>query len=111
MACYDFDYVMQMLRQAVVFAEVEHDFAPLRKWVNEIAQSGREKRTIETRLNANAGQEFLLAPLQAIAVRSLAPEEARKFLATSEPAPGESINTEDGHLEADYEDRVSGLEG
>jgi hypothetical protein len=84
MACYDFDYAMKMLCQAIDLAEIEQDFAPLRRWVNEVEQSGREMRTIEARLNAIADQEFLLAPLQSIA---------------------------DGHLEADYEDRVSMQDG
>jgi hypothetical protein len=36
MACYDFYYAVQLLRQAVDFAEIEHDFVPLRKRVNEV---------------------------------------------------------------------------
>ena len=39
MACYDFDYAMQMLRQSINLAEIEHDFVPLRKWANEVEQS------------------------------------------------------------------------
>jgi hypothetical protein len=42
MAFYDFDYAMQILRQAIDFAEIEHDFVPLRKWVNEVARSDHE---------------------------------------------------------------------
>jgi hypothetical protein len=84
MANYDFDYAIQILRQAIDLAEIEHDFVPLRKWVDEVEQSGREMRTIEARLNAHAGQDFLTATLQSIV---------------------------DGHLEAEYEDRVSGLGG
>jgi hypothetical protein len=76
MACYDFDYAVQLLRQAIDFAEIEHDFVPLRKWVNEVEQSGHEAQAIETRLNAPAGQDFLLATLQPIAAGSLSPEEA-----------------------------------
>ena len=76
MACYDFDYAIQMLRQAVDFAEIEHNYVPLRKWVNEVELSGHEAQTIETRLNAPADQEFLLATLQVVAVGSIPPEEA-----------------------------------
>jgi len=76
MTCYDFDYAIQMLHQAIDFAEIEHDFVPLRKWMNEVEQSGHEAKAIEVRLNAPAGQEFLLAALQAVAVGSLSPEEA-----------------------------------
>ena len=76
MACYDFDYAMQMLRQAIDFAEIEHDFVPLRKWANEVEQSGHEMEAIEARLNHPAGQDFLLATLQSVAAGSLSPEEA-----------------------------------
>jgi hypothetical protein len=76
MACYDFDYAVQLLCQAVDFAEIEHDFVPLRKWVNEVEQSGHEAQAVEARLNAPAGQEFLLATLQAVALGSLSSEEA-----------------------------------
>jgi hypothetical protein len=31
MACYNFDNAILLLRQAVDFAEIEHDFVPLRK--------------------------------------------------------------------------------
>jgi hypothetical protein len=31
MACYDFEYGMQMLCQSIDFSETEHDFVPLRK--------------------------------------------------------------------------------
>jgi hypothetical protein len=34
MACYDMDYALQRLRDAIDFAEIEHDFVPLRKWAN-----------------------------------------------------------------------------
>jgi hypothetical protein len=40
MACYDFDYAIRSLRQAIVFAEIEHDFIPLRKWANEVEHPG-----------------------------------------------------------------------
>jgi hypothetical protein len=31
MASYDCDYAIRSLRQAIVFAEIAHDFIPLRK--------------------------------------------------------------------------------
>jgi hypothetical protein len=76
MACYDFDYAILLLRQTVDFAETEQDFVPLRKWVNEVELSGHEAHSIEARLNAPAGQEFLLSILQAVALGSLPSEEA-----------------------------------
>jgi hypothetical protein len=76
MACYDFDYAIQMLRQAVDFAEIERDFFSLRKWVNEVELSGHNAQAIEARLNAPASQEFLLATLQTVAMGSLSSEEA-----------------------------------
>jgi hypothetical protein len=42
MACYDFYYAIRSLRQAIVFAEIEHDFIPLCKWANEVKHSGNE---------------------------------------------------------------------
>ena len=42
MACYDFDYAIRSLRQAIDFAEIEHDFIPLRKWANQVEHSGNE---------------------------------------------------------------------
>jgi hypothetical protein len=36
MACHDFNYAILLLRQAIDFAEIKHDFVPLRKWVNEV---------------------------------------------------------------------------
>lgn len=76
MACYDFDYAILLLRQAVDFAEIEHDFVPLRKWANEVEQSGCEIKSVGIGLNHPAGQNVLLATLQAIAIGSLPPEEA-----------------------------------
>jgi len=76
MACYDFDYAILLLRQAVDFAEIEHEFVPLRKWVNEVEQSGHENGTIEARDNHATGQEFLLMALQLVAAGSLSPEDA-----------------------------------
>ena len=76
MACYDFDYAILLLRQAVDFAEIEHDFVPLRKWVNEVERSGHEGKAIEARQNAPASQEFLLMTLQLVASGSLSPEKA-----------------------------------
>ena len=74
--CYDFDYAIQMLRQTIDFAEIEHDFVPLRKWVNEVEQSGHGLEAIETRLHQPAGQEVLIAILQSIAAQSVSPGEA-----------------------------------
>jgi hypothetical protein len=76
MACYDFDYAIQRLRQAIDFAEIEHDFVPLRKWVNEVEQSGHGLEAIETRLNLPTGQDVLLANLQSVAAGAVTPEEA-----------------------------------
>jgi hypothetical protein len=76
MACYDFDYAIQNLRQAIDFAEIEHDFIPLRKWVNEVEQSGHEIGAMEDRLNRSTGQEVLMATLQSVAAGAVSPEEA-----------------------------------
>ena len=76
MACYDFDYAMQILRQAIDFAEIEHEFVPLRKWVNEVEQSGHEMEAMEVRLNQPAGQDFLMRTLQSVATGTISPEEA-----------------------------------
>jgi hypothetical protein len=76
MANYDFDYAIGSLRQAVDFAEVEHDFVPLRKWVNEVEQSGHELQAMESRLNLPAGQEVLLSILNLVAAGSVSPEDA-----------------------------------
>lgn len=64
MASYDFDYAILLLRQAVDFAEVERDFVPLRKWVNEVEAAGYELEAVDDRLNFPAGQEVLAATLQ-----------------------------------------------
>ena len=40
MASYDFDYAIELLRQAIDFAEIERDFIPLRKWANKVKLSG-----------------------------------------------------------------------
>ena len=58
------------------FAEIEHDFIPLRKWANEVEQSVYEMEDIETRLNDLAWQDFLLTTLQSVAARELSSEEA-----------------------------------
>jgi hypothetical protein len=76
MASYDFDYAIESLRQAIDFAEIEHDFVPLRKMVNEVEASGHELVALEDRLNYPAGQDVLIAILQAVAMGSLPPEEA-----------------------------------
>jgi hypothetical protein len=88
MACYDFDYAVQLLQQAIGFAEIEHDFVPLRKWVNEVELSGHEAQATEARLNTPAGQEFLLATITSVAAREVAPDEAiigiRRWLSCGE---------------------------
>lgn len=74
--CYDFDYAIQMLRQAIDFAEIEHDFVPLRKWVNKVEEAGQEMGAIEARMNLSTGQEVLMVILQSVAAGSFFPEEA-----------------------------------
>ena len=76
MTCYDFDYTIQILRQAIDFAEIENDFVPLRKWVNEVEESCHGLEAIETRLNQPAGQDVLMAALQSVAAGSVSPKEA-----------------------------------
>lgn len=76
MACYDFDYAIHLLRQAIDFAEIEHDFVPLRKWVNEVEWSGHELEEMDNRLNHSGGQDVLLATLQTVASGALSPSEA-----------------------------------
>jgi len=87
-ACYDFDYAIQSFRQVIDFAEIEHDFIPLRKWVNEVEDSCHRLEAIETRLNQPAGQEVLMAILQSVAAGSVFPEEAllriRRWLNSSQ---------------------------
>ena len=82
MASYDFDYTIQVLRQAIDLAEIEHDFAPLRKWVNEVEQSGHELEAVEARLNARAGQYLIQEVLGSIATGSLSPQEALQQIHT-----------------------------
>jgi hypothetical protein len=76
MASYDFDYTILILRQAIDIAEIEHDFVPLRKWVNEVEQSGHELGVMDGRLNISTGQDVLLAILQSVAAGSISSEEA-----------------------------------
>ena len=76
MACYDFDYAIQRLRQAIDFAEIEHDFVPLRKMVNEVEASGHELEAMDGRLNFPAGQEVLMAIMQSVAAGSVSPDVA-----------------------------------
>ena len=76
MACYDFDYAIQILRQAIDFAEIERDFNPLRKWVNEVEQSGHEMESVDGRLNLPADQDVLLATIISVAVGAVSPDEA-----------------------------------
>ena len=60
----------------LVFAEIEDDFVPLRKWVNEVEQSGPEMGDMNDRLNLPVGQDVLIAILQSVAAGSVYPEEA-----------------------------------
>jgi hypothetical protein len=76
MACYDFDYAILLLRQAIDFAEIEHDFVPLRKWMNEVEEAGHEMGALEGRLNLSTGQDVLMRTLQSVAAGSVSPEEA-----------------------------------
>lgn len=80
MAYYDFDYTMQILRQAIDFAETERDFVPLRKWANEVEKSSCEMKAIASWLNHPAGKDFLLVILQWVAAGSLSPEEASRSI-------------------------------
>ena len=76
MSSYNFDYTILILRQAIDFAEIEGDFAPLRNWVNEVEESGHELGAMEGRLSLPAGQEVLMAALQSVATGIVSPEEA-----------------------------------
>jgi hypothetical protein len=76
MASYDFDYAIQLLRQAVDFAETERNFTPLRKWVNEVEQSGLEMGALDGRLNLPAGGDVLLATITSVAAGVVTPDEA-----------------------------------
>ncbi|MGD0878832.1 MAG: hypothetical protein ABSA01_11880 [Anaerolineales bacterium] len=76
MASFDFACAILILRQAVDFAEIESDFVTLRKWVNEVEQSGHDLGAMDGRLNLPAGQGVLMATLQSVADRSVSPEEA-----------------------------------
>ncbi len=76
MTSYDFDSSIESLRQAVDFAEIEGDFVPLRKWANEVAQSGHELGAMDGRLNRLAGKEALITILQPVACGAASPEEA-----------------------------------
>lgn len=51
MACYDLDYAIQRPRQPIDFAEIEHDFVPLRKMENEVEASGHELEAMNGRLD------------------------------------------------------------
>jgi hypothetical protein len=76
MASFDFDYAIESLRQAVDFAEIERDFVPLHKWVNEVEQSGHDLGAMDGRQVQPAGRDVLMATLQSVADRSVSPEEA-----------------------------------
>jgi hypothetical protein len=70
------DEALQRLRDAIDFAEIEDDFVPLRKWVNEVEQSGHEMGAMDGRLNIPLGQDVIMAILQSVAAGSVSPEEA-----------------------------------
>jgi hypothetical protein len=76
MTCYDFDYTILILRQAIDLAEIEHDFLPLRKWVTEVEQSGHDMGAMDGRLNLSIGQDVLMTTLQSVAAGSVSPKEA-----------------------------------
>jgi len=76
MACYDFDYAVRSLRQSIDFAEIEHDFVPLRKWANETERSGHDLGVTDARFNSPSGQYFLVVTLQSVESGELAAEEA-----------------------------------
>jgi hypothetical protein len=80
MACYDFDYAIRSLRQAIDFAEIEHDFVPVRKLANEVEHSGHELGATDIRFNSASTQDFLEATLQSVASGILPPEEALRRL-------------------------------
>jgi hypothetical protein len=93
---------MLILRQAINFAEIERDFVPLRKWVNEVEESGHGLEAIETRLNQPAGQDILTATLQSVAVGSVSPEEAllriRRWLNSGQLQAVETVLTKQYQL-------------
>jgi hypothetical protein len=76
MANCDFEYAIQMLRQAIDFAEIERDFVPLRKWANEVEASGHELDMMDWRLNFPANQKTFMTILQSVASGSVSPEAA-----------------------------------
>ena len=76
MASYDFDYTILILHQAIDFAEIDGDFAPLRKCVNEVEESGHEIGAMDDRLNHPAGQEILMTIMQSAAAGKISPREA-----------------------------------
>jgi pantothenate kinase len=78
MAGYDFDYAIESLRQAVDFAEVERDFVPLRKLVNEVERSGQELEAIENSFTSTSGSEILLSILKEVSTGLMLPDEAVK---------------------------------
>jgi hypothetical protein len=67
---------IRSLRQAIDFAEIECDYVPARKWVNEIERSGHELGVTDARFNSVYGQDFLLAILKSVSTCSQNPEEA-----------------------------------
>ncbi len=102
MACYDFDYAIQLLRQAIDFAEIERDFIPLRKWANEVEASGHELDVMDWRLNFPANQNILMTILQSVAAGSVSPEAAllhiRRWLANGQVQAVEAELTRQYHF-------------
>jgi hypothetical protein len=80
MACYDIDYALLRLRQAIDFAEMEQDYMPARLWAHRLEQSIDELKVVEARLNDTAQQNILLAALRSTAACGLSPDEARQCI-------------------------------
>lgn len=80
MACYDFDYAVRGLRQAIDFAEIEGDFVPLRKWAREIELSGHELEASEDRFFSPSGQVYLADTLVSVACGALSAKEGCQLL-------------------------------
>jgi|GEM_PF-3740117 len=55
MTIFDFAFTIELLRQAIDFAEIECDFIPLRKWENEFEQSRHDLGAMDGRLNLPVG--------------------------------------------------------
>ena len=64
MATYDLDYALAQLRQAIDYAEMDGDFQPARKWLNEVETAAKEPFIIKDGVSSpewwNAQQERAL---------------------------------------------------